>query len=322
MATQEFLGLVAATFTPMTKDSDINLSVIGRYVDYLIHTQGVKKIFVNGTTGEGISLSVQERKLLAEEWIKQGKGKMDEVIVHVGSSSLREAQELARHAATIQADAICAISPSFLKPTSVGALVAYLNEVASAAPEVPFYYYHIPSLTGLNFRVEDILDEMKKRSSNKGVLNPKFRGVKFTGLDLLDFGQCIHRYGQELSFLYGVDEQLLSAVVLRANGAVGSTYNFLGKAVGAMLSDFQKGDFRSAQDKQFLIQEFISYLFHQGLGLADFKRLMSLVSNIDLGLPRLPMQINETVNLASALDKMKALGLYVAPQASKTSSTP
>lgn len=321
MAAQEFLGLVAATFTPMTKDGEINLSVIGRYVDYLIHTQGVKKIFVNGTTGEGISLSVQERKLLAEEWIKQGKGKMDEVIVHVGSSSLREAQELARHAATIQADAICAISPSFLKPTSVGALIAYLNEVASAAHEVPFYYYHIPSLTGLNFRVEDILDEMKKCSVNKCVLNPNLRGVKFTGLDLLDFGQCIHRYGQELSFFYGVDEQLLSAVVLRANGAVGSTYNFLGKAVGAMLSDFQKGDLHSAQDKQFLIQEFISYLFHQGLGIADFKRIMSLVSNIDLGLPRLPLQINETANLASALDKMKALGLYVTPHTSKTSST-
>ncbi|XP_069497512.1 N-acetylneuraminate lyase [Ambystoma mexicanum] len=317
MDSPQNLGLVAATFTPLTQDSEINLSVIGSYVDYLIHAQGVKKIFVNGTTGEGISLTVQERKLLAEEWVRQGKGKMDQVIVHVGSSSLKEAQEMARHAASIKADAICAISPSFLKPPNVGALVSYLSEVALAAPSIPFYYYHIPSLTGVLFRVEDVLDEMEKCSVTKCLTN--FQGVKFSGLDLLDFGQCIHRHGHKLSFFYGVDEQLLSAMVMGANGAVGSTYNYMGRAANEMLSDFQKGNLVSAQKKQFLTQEFLSYLFHQGVGLADFKGIMSFVSKIDLGPARLPLQINKSIDLAAAVDKMKDLGLFVQPLSVKTS---
>uniref|UniRef100_Q9BXD5-5 Isoform 5 of N-acetylneuraminate lyase n=1 Tax=Homo sapiens TaxID=9606 RepID=Q9BXD5-5 len=68
-------GLVAATITPMTENGEINFSVIGQYVDYLVKEQGVKNIFVNGTTGEGLSLSVSERRQVAEEWVTKGKDK-------------------------------------------------------------------------------------------------------------------------------------------------------------------------------------------------------------------------------------------------------
>ncbi|MGH0159318.1 UNVERIFIED_CONTAM: hypothetical protein FKN15_070063 [Acipenser sinensis] len=96
-----------------------------------------------------MSLSVDERKALAEEWCRQGKGKVDHVIAHVGCLSLRESQELARHAAGIGADGISVISPSFFKPPSTGALLQFLQEVASAAPHMPFYYYHLPDVTGV-----------------------------------------------------------------------------------------------------------------------------------------------------------------------------
>ncbi|KAG8555478.1 hypothetical protein GDO81_017716 [Engystomops pustulosus] len=142
-------GLIAATFTPMTLNCEVNLSIIQQYVDYLVQKQKIKNIFVNGTTGEGTSLSVTERKKLAEEWVRHARGKMDNVIVHVGCLSLEETKDLAAHAASCGANAIAAVSPSFIKPSSPDALVLYLKEVASAAPSLPFYYYHIPCLTGI-----------------------------------------------------------------------------------------------------------------------------------------------------------------------------
>ncbi|PKU33341.1 n-acetylneuraminate lyase [Limosa lapponica baueri] len=142
-------GLVAATVTPMTPDGQINLSVIRQYVDYLVSEQNVKSVFVNGTTGEGLSLNTQERKQLAEEWVCQGKDKLDHVIIHVGALSLPESQELARHAAAIGASGIAVIAPFFFKPTNKDELIAFLQKVASEAPAVPFYYYHIPPLTGV-----------------------------------------------------------------------------------------------------------------------------------------------------------------------------
>ncbi|XP_056387865.1 N-acetylneuraminate lyase isoform X2 [Hyla sarda] len=250
-------GLVAATFTPMTVNSEINLSIIQEYVDYLVHKQKVKNIFVNGTTGEGASLSVQERKRLAEEWVKHGRGKMDNVVVHVGCLSLEDSKDLAAHAASIGADAISAVSPSFIKPSCPDALVLYLKEVASAAPSLPFYYYHIPRLTGVTYQVSDLVSRMK-------VQIPSFRGVKFSDTNLLDFSMCIHE-NKQYDFLYGVDEQLLGALVFGPNGAVGSTYNYLGATTTKMLTAFEKGDLEKARKIQCGIQEFITFVFALGM---------------------------------------------------------
>ncbi|XP_072295205.1 N-acetylneuraminate lyase isoform X2 [Eucyclogobius newberryi] len=207
-------GVVAATFTPLTPEGEINLSVIGPYIDYLIEKQNVKSIFVNGTTGESMSLSVAERKALAEDWCHKAKGKMDQVVVHVGCMSLKDSQELAGHAAQIGADGIAVISPSFFKPSTAAALIAFLREVASAAPTIPFYYYHIPSVTGVNVPVRDVLNGIED-------LIPSFSGIKFSGNDLLDFGQCVSKSQPHWSVVYGVDEHLLAGLAMGANGAVG-----------------------------------------------------------------------------------------------------
>ncbi|XP_077934209.1 N-acetylneuraminate lyase isoform X4 [Halichoerus grypus] len=208
-------GLVAATITPMTEHGEINFSVIGQYVDYLVEEQGVKNIFVNGTTGEGLSLSVSERRQVAEEWVAKGRNKLDQVVIHVGALSLKDSQELARHAAEIGADGIAVIAPFFLKPTNKDILINFLKEVATAAPALPFYYYHIPALTGVKIRAEELLDGIQDKI-------PTFQGLKFSDTDLLDFGQCVDQNRQQqFAFLFGVDEQLLSALVMGATGAVG-----------------------------------------------------------------------------------------------------
>ncbi|XP_069794297.1 N-acetylneuraminate lyase isoform X2 [Narcine bancroftii] len=239
-------GLVAATFTPMTHDNEINLPVIGQYIDYLVMVQGVRSIFVNGTTGEGMSLNTEERKLIAEEWINQGKGKLDHVIIHVGCLSIKESQQLAEHAAKCKASGIAVISPFFFKPQSTDALVEYLKEVASAAPDIPFYYYHLPEITGVSLNVVELLDGIEKKI-------PTFQGLKFTSSDLLDFGQCINKYKDKFDLLYGKDELLLPALTLGATGAVGSTYNYIGNLYKRMLTDVERRDYNLAKEQQVLV---------------------------------------------------------------------
>ncbi|XP_018583551.1 N-acetylneuraminate lyase isoform X1 [Scleropages formosus] len=279
---RKLTGLVAATFTPLTHQGEINLSLIEPYIDYLVENQGVHKVFVNGTTGEGLSLSVDERKRLAEEWCKKGKSKLQQVIVHVGCLSLKDSQELARHAAETGADGIAVISPSFFKPTSADALRQFLQEVAAAAPQLPFYYYHIPAMTGLTLRASDIVEGIEETI-------PSFRGLKFSSSDLMDFGQCISKCPSHWSQLYGVDEQLLGALVMGASGAVGSTFNYLGNRVNSLLSAFDEGDLRQARTLQLQIQDIISYAVKQGFDLAVNKQLMCQVSGLPLGPPRLPL---------------------------------
>nr|XP_048717145.1 N-acetylneuraminate lyase isoform X1 [Caretta caretta] len=293
-------GLTAATITPMTPDGEINLSVIGQYVDYLVKEQGVKNVFVNGTTGEGLALSTQERKQLAEEWVTKGKNKLDHVIIHVGALSLPEAKELAKHAAAIGASGIAGIAPFFFKPTNKDTLVAFLREVASEAPGIPFYYYHIPPLTGVKIRVEELLDGIKEQI-------PTFQGVKFSDTDLLDFAQCVKNHKEQFVLLYGVDEHLLSALAMGASGAVGSTYNYLGKKNNLMLEAFAKQDLTLAQQYQFCTGEFLSFVFKLGFGVAQTKAVMTFTSGIPMGPPRLPLLSASVDFIEKAKAKMASL---------------
>ncbi|KFU87399.1 N-acetylneuraminate lyase, partial [Chaetura pelagica] len=294
-------GLVAATVTPMTPDGQINPLVICQYVDYLVREQNVRNVFVNGTTGEGLSLSVQERKQLAEEWVHQGKDKLDHVVVHVGALSLVESQELARHAAAIGASGIAVIAPFFFKPTHKDELIAFLQKVASEAPAVPFYYYHIPPLTGVKIRVEEMLDGIKEQI-------PTFQGVKFSDTDLLDLAQCVYKNEREqFAFLYGVDEQLLSALAVGADGAVGSTYNYLGQKTNLMLQAFAKPDLVLARKYQFLIGEFLNFVIKLGFGVAQTKSVMTFVSGIPMGPPRLPLVDASEEFIAKAKVKLESI---------------
>ncbi|KAG7235692.1 hypothetical protein INR49_002322 [Caranx melampygus] len=183
---------------------------------------------------------------------------MDQVIVHVGCMSLKDSQELARHAKEIEADGIAVISPSFFKPSTAGALKKYLAEVANVAPGVPFYYYHIPAVTGVDVLARDVLDGIKD-------LIPSYRGVKFSGTDLMDFGQCMS-YSQpnDWSVLFGVDEQLLAALAFGAHGAVGSTYNYMGCHINQLISDFEEGRLAKARETQFKVQDVFAYAKKSG----------------------------------------------------------
>ena len=140
-------GLIAAPFTAMRQDGSLNLDFITKQAAYLIET-GVSGAFVCGTTGEGQSLSTRERMEVAERWV-EAAGTRLKVIVHVAHNSLEESQHSARHAEKIGAHAIASLGPTFFKPATVEQLVDFCIPTAAAAPSLPFYYYHIPVMTGV-----------------------------------------------------------------------------------------------------------------------------------------------------------------------------
>ncbi|CAK6432795.1 unnamed protein product [Pipistrellus nathusii] len=151
------------------------------------------------------------------------------------------------------------IAPFFLKSRDKCDLIAFLREVAAAAPALPFYHCHIPALTGLKIRAKELLDGIQEQI-------PTFGGVKFSDTDLLDFGQCVYQYRQrQFAFLFGVDEQLLSALVMGTTGAVGSTYNYLGQKTNQMLEAYERKDLSSALAHQFCIQRFINFVVKLGI---------------------------------------------------------
>lgn len=272
-------GLVAAPFTPMLEDGSLNLAMIKLQADALA-ASGVKGAFICGTTGEGLSLTAAERFVVAEQWMADAPEHL-RVIVHVGHNSLNESRALAAHAEKIGAHAIATLGPTFFRPENLEELVAYCAQVAGAAPSLPFYFYHMPAMTGLNFLMIDFLKLASGRIRN-------LAGIKFTHENLMDYNQCLHFKDGRFNILFGRDEILLCALALGATGAVGSTYNYMPSIYLQMMAAFEKGDLKAARRHQLAAVEIIEVMTQHG-GLPAAKAMMKLIG-LDCGPVRMPLR--------------------------------
>ena len=143
---EKIVGLIDAPFTPFHENGDVNLEPIEAYAK-MLQKNGLKGVFINGSSGEGYMLTTEERMRLAERWVSVAPEGF-KVIVHVGSCCLRESVRLAEHAQHIGAWGIGSMAPPFPKIGRVEELVEYCETIANAAPQLPFYYYHIQQLCG------------------------------------------------------------------------------------------------------------------------------------------------------------------------------
>jgi N-acetylneuraminate lyase len=279
MRKKKIVGMVAASFTPMDESGNLDLEKVPRLIDHLIK-QGVGGVYVCGSTGEGPSLTGAERREVAEAFVDASRKKVP-ILMHVGHNSIKEARELAAHAQKIGADYISSVAPSYFKINSVTALVNCLAEIAGGAPELPFYYYHIPRLTGLSIDMTAFLKYAEKSI-------PSFAGIKFTSPEIHEYQACLNSVDEKYDMLYGMDEMLLSALVVGAKGYIGSTYNFLAPLYRQLKESFDRGDLQRARALQLQSVAIVRIIIKYG-GLAAQKVMMKL-SGIDCGDVRYPLQ--------------------------------
>lgn len=307
------MNLIAAPFTPLNADGSLNLKVIEPYAAHL-HASGVAGVFICGTTGEGMSLSNAERKQVAEAWRSVVRGKL-KLIVHVGHCSVADARDLAEHAARIGADGTAAIGPVFFAPTSDAGLIAVNRQIAAAAPEVPFYAYHMPSMSRAHAPVRRWIEQMDKAI-------PNFRGVKFTFEDLDDYAASLawaraqtRATGREYEVFFGRDEKLLSALKLGATGAVGSTYNFGAPLYLAVARAHAAGNAAEAERLQALCTRAIDIMVSHG-GLTAIKAALAL-AGINCGPMRAPLEMPSATEIAAMERELGQIGYFEAVKAAK-----
>ncbi len=227
-------GLVTATYTPFDPDTgEVNLDLIAPMTEHML-ARGSAGFYVCGSTGEGESLSVGERKSVAAAFVKAADGRVP-VIVQAGHNSGASARELAAHAAEIGADAISTLPPTYFKPASPEALMEFISQVAGAAPALPYYYYHIPNMSGVRFDMVALLRLAAERV-------PSFNGVKFSDFFLADMMACQEFDGGRYDILFGSDEMMLGALACGAKGAVGSSYAFAAPLWRRIIDAHERGE--------------------------------------------------------------------------------
>jgi len=272
-------GLIAATFGTFKEDGSLNLSIIPSVVDKMVN-DGLKGVFICGTNGEGPNLTVEERMQVVEAYIKAVNKRLL-VLVHVGHTSIAESQKLAKHAEEIGADAFSSVAAFYFKPNSVQNLVDSMAEIAAAAPGLPFYYYHIPALTGIGMDMVEFLQLSEE-------VIPNLAGIKYTASTLNEYQACVNYKGGKYDILFGYDEMLLGALAVGAKGAIGSTYTFAAPLYLNIMKSYQQNDAETAQRLQLLSVNMVRCLV-KFPPIAAQRAIMRMVG-FELGKSRLPLK--------------------------------
>lgn len=321
---EKICGLIDAPFTPFHANGDVNYDIIPAYAAMLARN-GLKGVFINGSSGEGYMLTEQERMNLAEHWVeaarqvKTTEGEEFKVIVHVGSCCVRNSHTLAEHAQSIGAWAVGAMASPFPKINRVEELVNYCAEIASGAPELPFYFYHIPAFNGAFLSMLDFL----KAADESGRI-PNLAGIKYTFESLYEFNRCRRYKDGKYDMLHGQDETILPCLGMvgatteaqEAQGAqpvmlggIGGTTNYNGAVLTGIIDAWRKGDKERARELQNFAQDVIDVICCFRGNIVGGKRIMKLIG-YDLGPNRTPFQNMTDAEEALMRQKLEAIDFF------------
>jgi N-acetylneuraminate lyase len=295
---EKIKGLIAAPFAQLSDKDDVMYDKIPEYYNFLERNQ-VVGAFINGSTGEGVSLTLKEKRKTTERWAEMGRTKKTVKVINlVGGTCYKECIESAQHSAENGVDAIAILAPYYFKPAGARQLAEFCALIAESVPEMPVYFYHIPVLTGSNIAMFDFLKEASP-------IIPNLAGIKYTHEDFMDFLSCMNFENGRFDMLWGRDENLLSALVLGAKGGIGSTFNYAAPLYNQLIDAFNRGDLAEAGKLQQMSIDMIRLLGKYG-GIATGKAYMRYIG-MECGEFRLPVQNMSSIKYKEFVDDVQAL---------------
>ena len=277
----KYKGIFPAFYACYDSEGNVSTQATKDFVEYLIG-KGVSGLYVGGSSGECIYLSVEERKQTLEAVMEVAKGRIA-IIAHVACNNTKDSQELARHAESLGVDAIAAIPPIYFRLPE-RAIAKYWNDISAAAPNTDYVIYNIPQLAGVSLTLS-LFDEMLK--------NPRVIGVKNSSMPIQDI-QMFKRQAainnKEVVVFNGPDEQFVGGRIIGADGGIGGTYGVMPELFVKLNSLIESGDFENAGKLQDDIDEVIYTMCSaNGNMYAVAKAALKKLSGIDLGGVREPL---------------------------------
>lgn len=268
----KFKGLFSALLTPFNEDGSINFDSLEKLVEFNLQN-GIDGFYVGGSTGEGLLLSPEERMQVFECVKKANKGRAT-LIAHVGTICTLDAIKMAKKAEELEYDAISAVAPYYYGFT-LDAVLDYYNDIVNST-SLPMIIYNFPNSGGFS---------LTKEIANKLFENEKFIGIKHTSGDMFTLNQ-FKTLDREIVVYNGFDETLLAGLSMGADGAIGSTYNFMGKKFKKIMNCFNSGEIETAKALQNEANEIICEMIKYGVFQSEKAILTEM--GIDMGQCRPP----------------------------------
>ncbi len=275
---EKYKGVIPAFYACYDEEGNVSSERVRELTKYFIG-KGVKGLYVNGSSGECIYQSVEDKKVILENVMKEAKGKLT-IIAHVACNNTKDSQELAAHAESLGVDAIAAIPPIYFRLPEY-AIAQYWNDISDAAPNTDFVIYNIPQLAGVAL-TDSLFAEMRK--------NPRVIGVKNSSMPVQDIQMFKKAAGEDYIIFNGPDEQFISGRVIGAEGGIGGTYGVMPDLFLKMDEYVRAGKFDIAREIQYDVNEVIYKMCSaHGNMYAVIKAILKINEGLEAGSVRKPL---------------------------------
>jgi N-acetylneuraminate lyase len=285
-------GIIPALVTPLRADGSLNTEAAGRLTERLL-ADGASGLYVCGSTGECFLMSAQERIQLVAAVCEAAAGR-GFVIAHVGAIATADAIELGRHAASAGVVAVSSVPPFYYKFT-LEEIKGYYRDIMDAV-SCPLVLYNFPALTGVAVSADAFGDLLA---------DPRLAGVKHTSSDFFQL-ERIKRTFPRLAVLNGYDEMFLAGLAMGADGAIGSTFNFLTPQFVEIRRLHHAGAAAEALALQAGVNELIAVLVKVGV-YPGIKHILR-VRGLDVGDSRKPFAMPTREQQAALEQALARLG--------------
>ena len=276
---EKYEGVIPAFYACYDEAGEVSSERVRALTQYFID-KGVKGVYVNGSSGECIYLSVADRKLILENVMEVAKGKLT-VIAHVACNNTKDSVELAKHAESLGVDAIAAIPPIYFRLPDYS-IAKYWNDMSAAAPNTDFVIYNIPQLSGTTL-TPALYAEMRK--------NPRVIGVKNSSMPTQDIQIFVAEGGEDHIVFNGPDEQFISGRVIGAKAGIGGTYAVMPDLFLKLNQLIIDKDLDRAKELQHAINSVIYKMVSGRANLyAVMKEILRLNEDLDIGSVRAPLE--------------------------------
>ena len=260
----KYKGVIPAFYACYDKEGNISPEGVQALTKYFIE-KGVKGVYVNGSSGECIYQSVEDKKIVLE---------------NVACNNTKDSQELARHAESLGVDAIAAIPPIYFHLPEY-AIAQYWNDISAAAPNTDFVIYNIPQLAGVALTM-NLFAEMRK--------NPRVIGVKNSSMPVQYIQMFKAAAGEDYVIFNGPDEQFMSGRVIGAEGAIGGTYGVMPELFLKLNEHVIAGEMEKARELQYAVNEIIYKMCSaHGNMYGVIKAMLKINEGLELGGVREPL---------------------------------
>jgi N-acetylneuraminate lyase len=286
-----FRGAWPALITPSTPEGEVNYGVLRELVEHLIG-KGIGGLYVCGSTGEGLQLTVEERVQVTDTVMAQARGRVP-VVVHVGAAATLHGAALAKHARRAGAAGFGSLLPSVV--AGLENTYAHYQTIAAAAPDLPFF----PYLFGGQTDAVTLMTELRRRIPNAA-------GAKYTGPSMFELKRLVDLGGAEWTIFSGMDEQCLYAAMSGTPANIGSTLNPMPGAYRVIRQRYESGDLAGANDLQLRVNRVTALLI--GAGFPGALRESMRILGFDCGEPRLPLLPLTAEKCALLRDQLASVG--------------